>query len=82
MTEDVSPYFRKDRMETLADGIFATVMTIIVLTLVVHTITGSKASPTLEADLYGLLPDLFAYIITFIFLGIPWISHQNALSHT
>ena len=81
MTENISSYFRKDRVETLADGIFATVMTILVLTLVVPTITGANSSTTLEADLYGLLPELFAYIITFIFLGILWISHQNALSH-
>jgi uncharacterized membrane protein len=73
--------FTRDRIEALADGLFATVMTILVLSLVVPTITGPNAEATLEADLYGLLPDFFAYIITFIFLGVLWISHQNMLSH-
>ncbi len=74
-------WFRKDRTEGLTDGIFATVMTILVLSLVVPTITGPNASTTLQADVYGLLPNLFAYIITFIFLGVLWISHQNMFSH-
>jgi len=73
--------FTRKRIEALADGLFATVMTILVLSLVVPTITGPNAEATLEADLIGLLPDFFAYIITFIFLGVLWISHQNMLSH-
>ncbi len=81
MSNKVPSWFRKDRTEGLTDGIFATVMTILVLSLVVPTITGPNASTTLQADLSGLIPDLFAYIITFIFLGVLWISHQNMFSH-
>jgi TMEM175 potassium channel family protein len=79
--EKKTSWLRKDRTEALTDGIFATVMTILVLSLVVPTITGSNASTTLQSDIYGLLPDLFAYIITFIFLGVLWISHQNMFHH-
>jgi uncharacterized membrane protein len=81
MSNKISSWFRKDRTEGLTDGIFATVMTILVLSLVVPTITGPNASATLQADLAGLIPDLFAYIATFIFLGVLWISHQNMFSH-
>lgn len=81
MTEKVSSWFRKDRTESLTDGIFATVMTILVLSLVVPTVTGPNASATLQADVYNLIPDLLAYIVTFIFLGVLWISHQNMFSH-
>ena len=81
MNQKVSSRFRKDRVEGLTDGLFATVMTILVLSLVVPTITGPNASTTLQADLYGLIPNLFAYIITFIFLGVLWISHQNMFDH-
>jgi uncharacterized membrane protein len=38
MTEDVPSWYRKDRVEALTDGIFATVMTILVLSLVVPTL--------------------------------------------
>ena len=77
----VYSWFSKDRTEALTDGIFATVMTILVLSLVVPTISGPNESATLQADLYRLIPDFFAYIITFIFLGLLWISHQNMFSH-
>ena len=81
MTEKVSSGFRRDRTEALADGIFGTVMTILVLSLVVPTITGMNTAITLQNDLVKLLPDLFAYAMTFIFLGVLWIGHQSALSH-
>jgi uncharacterized membrane protein len=81
MSQKVSSWFRKDRTEGLTDGIFATVMTILVLSLVVPTITGPNSSATLQADVYSLIPDLLAYIITFIFLGVLWISHQNMFRH-
>lgn len=81
MSKKVSSRFSKNRVEGLTDGIFATVMTILVLSLVVPAITGSNASPTLQADIVNLIPDLLAYIITFIFLGVLWISHQNMFSH-
>ena len=76
-----STFFSKARTEALADGIFATVMTILVLSLVVPTITGSVDSAGLAASLYNLLPDLFAYVITFILLGVIWIGHLSSLSH-
>ena len=60
MSKKGSSWFRKDRTEGLTDGIFATVMTILVLSLVVPTISGANASETLQADIYGLIPDLFA----------------------
>ncbi len=81
MNKKVFSRFRKDREEALTDGIFATVMTILVLSLVVPTVTGPNASATLQADVYNLIPDLLAYIVTFVFLGVLWISHQNMFSH-
>ena len=81
MNKKVFSRFRKDRVEGLTDGIFATVMTILVLSLVVPAITGPNASATLQADILGLVPDLLAYIVTFIFLGVLWISHQNMFEH-
>ena len=81
MSKNNSSWYRKDRVEALTDGLFATVMTILVLSLVVPAISGPNASQTLMADLVGLIPDFFAYMISFIFLGVLWISHQNMLGH-
>lgn len=81
MTRKHPFWFSKDRTEALTDGIFATVMTILVLSLVVPTITGPNASATLKSDVLGLLPSVLAYAITFIFLGVLWASHQNMFAH-
>jgi uncharacterized membrane protein len=81
MSKKGSSWFRRDRTEALTDGLFATVMTILVLSLVVPTVTGPNTAATLQADVYGLIPDVLAYIVTFIFLGVLWISHQNMFSH-
>jgi len=48
MSKEVSSWFRKDRTEGLTGGIFAMVMTILVLSLVVPTITGPNSSATLQ----------------------------------
>ena len=69
MSKKVSSWFRRDRAEALTDGIFATVMTILVLSLVVPTVTGPNTSATLQADVCGLIPDILAYVVTFIFFG-------------
>lgn len=67
MSKKVSSRFRNDRAEGLIDGIFATVMTILVLSLVVPAITGPDVSATLQTEIFGLVPDIFAYIIYFYF---------------
>ena len=79
MAGKVSNVFRRDRTEALADGIFATVMTILVLSLVVPAVIGPNTDVELKVQLYNLLPNLLAYVVTFIFLGILWIGHQSIL---
>lgn len=65
------------RVETLADGVFAIAMTLLVLDLEVP-------SPDLVAEQGGLVPALFllwprllAYGISFVILGIYWTAHHT-----
>ena len=69
--------FAKERAENLTDGIFATVMTILVLTLVVPVITSGNTDEALTADLLGLFPNVLVYVISFLVLGTLWIGHNN-----
>jgi len=67
----------KNRVEALCDGIFAIAMTIIVFELK----TPDKIPLNLENDklpqvLLDLLPEIEAYIISFIVLAIFWLRHQ------
>ena len=61
------------RIMTLADGVFA-----IVLTLLVLDIKAPKAISEAEliSKLLALWPKLFSYIISFVILGILWFGHH------
>lgn len=74
----------KTRIEALTDGIFATVMTILVLSLTIPVITqppGNESAAQLLAEEFGqlsvLLPAVLTYIISFVILGVFWVGHHN-----
>ncbi|MDE1762505.1 MAG: DUF1211 domain-containing protein [Candidatus Micrarchaeota archaeon] len=69
--------FTKQRAENLTDGIFATVMTILVLSLVVPVITTGNIGQALSSDLQNTLPDILVYVMSFLVLGTLWIGHNN-----
>jgi uncharacterized membrane protein len=83
LSEDVGgvPKFAKDRAQNLTDGIFATVMTILVLSLVVPVISGPNVSTELLSDLVKTLPNVLTYVMSFLVLGVPWIGHNNIFRH-
>lgn len=68
-------------MEALTDGIFATVMTVLVLSLTVPVITGplsgSQLSSQVFADIQALEPNILSYVLSFLLLVVLWISHHN-----
>jgi len=64
----------RNRLETLADGVFAIVMTLLVLDLRVPETIGTGG---LAGDLAALWPRFATYVITFIVLGIYWFAHHQ-----
>jgi uncharacterized membrane protein len=74
------PGLGKGRIESLTDGIFGTVMTVLVLSLSVPIITStSLTSENLQlfSSLRSLLPDILSYVISFFILGAFWIRHHT-----
>jgi TMEM175 potassium channel family protein len=65
----------KSRIEALTDGIFGTVMTVLVLGLTVHLPNLSESQ--LASQIEGLWPNYLAYVFSFVVLGIYWIGHHN-----
>src|SRR2546425_5454082 len=61
------------RVETLADGVFAIVMTILVLDLHVPVNAGAQLVP----QLFGLWPKFLTYVISFVLVGAYWIAHHS-----
>lgn len=68
--------FAPNRLEFLTDGVFAIVMTLLVLEITLPEI----AQPTLQAELpqklLELLPKLFKFTLSFMVLGILWSFHH------
>ncbi len=60
------------RIEALADGVFA-----IVLTLMVFEIRVADTSVPLARALAELWPNFFAYAVAFVQLGIYWSGHRS-----
>jgi TMEM175 potassium channel family protein len=71
VAEPVRGGLAKARTETLADGVFAIAMTLLVLEITV---------PPHEKSLHDALPELaphfLAYVLSFAYLGVYWVGHH------
>lgn len=75
--EDISTVgLGKNRIEALTDGIFATVMTVLVLSLSVPVISTVNLPSELAVDLESLLPNVVSYVISFVVIGVYWVGHH------
>lgn len=67
-----------DRLEALADGIFAFAMTLLVLNIDMPTgVTRASANQAILQHLINLLPQLGIYALAFLTLGGFWYGHQR-----
>jgi uncharacterized membrane protein len=69
-----------DRLSGISDGIFAVVMTLLVLGLAVPAATGITGEGDLAQALADLLPNVVTYAMSFLTLGIFWVAHQTQFS--
>ena len=80
-TDEITLGLSKGRLEALSDGIFATVMTVLVLSLTVPVIATASSPSELNADVtayvIGLTPDILGYVLSFLLLAVMWVSHHN-----
>jgi uncharacterized membrane protein len=69
-THDVKP----DRLSMFSDGVFAVIITILVLDL------KPPQSPALEA-LLSLWPTAVSYVVSYLFIAIVWVNHHHLLHY-
>jgi uncharacterized membrane protein len=73
----VRPFLPTSRLETLADGIFAIAMTLLVLSIEVPALPGNPSSTLIsEYVLSTLIPQIAIYILSFILLAVFWMTHH------
>jgi uncharacterized membrane protein len=63
---------KKGRLEAFSDGVFAIIITIMVLDLRVPVGDNIK-------DLTPVVPFLFSYILSFVYIGIYWNNHHHMI---
>jgi uncharacterized membrane protein len=62
----------KGRMEAFSDGVFAVIITIMVLEM-------KAPNGTSLAALRPVLPDFLTYILSFVYVGIYWNNHHHLM---
>ena len=65
------------RLETLTDGIFSIAMTLLVLDIHVPDLINSISSSELSHQLILMWPRILSFLISFIILGMFWVSHHT-----
>src|ERR1051326_7937395 len=65
------------RLETLTDGIFAIAMTLLVLDIHVPDLVTATSNHELWSQLLIMWPRILSFIISFIILGMFWVSHHT-----
>lgn len=63
-------FMNKGRLEAFSDGVFAIIITIMVLEL--HAPEGASLE-----DLKPLLPKLISYLLSFVYIAIYWNNHHH-----
>ena len=66
----------KNRIEALSDGIFAIVMTLLILEFHVPTLPSNAPNVEVTPTLIALWPKFVSYIVTFVSLGFFWVGHH------
>jgi uncharacterized membrane protein len=66
----------KNRIEALSDGIFAIVMTLLILEIHVPNLPPNAPNVEVAPALVALWPKFASYIVTFVSLGFFWVGHH------
>ena len=66
-----------ERIAALSDGVFAIVITLLVLELTVPQVDVAD----LPQALFETIPKVLSHIVSFVVLGIYWVGHHNMFQH-
>lgn len=65
----------KNRLEAFSDGVFAIVITLMIFDIKAPIVPINELSSALDS----LLPKFLSFILSFVIIGVYWISHHNML---
>ncbi|WP_166481677.1 TMEM175 family protein [Scytonema sp. UIC 10036] len=64
------------RIEAFSDAVFAIAITLLILEIRVPELNSTEGTPSLVSGLFALWPSYFAYIFSFVVIGIFWANHH------
>src|ERR1051326_3086880 len=70
-------YFRSERIELLFDGVYAIVLTLLVLDIRIPSLADETSSAELWIATKKILPHLWSFLLTFLGIAISWVSGQS-----
>ena len=70
-------FFRSERVELLSDGVFAIVLTLLVLDLKTPDLKDAKSIKELWEAILQIMPHIRSFIIAFFYVFSLWFFHQN-----
>ncbi|AIZ63392.1 transmembrane protein 175 [Hymenobacter sp. DG25B] len=73
-------YFAKHRVEAFSDGVFAIIVTLLVLEIKVPHLEQPQSGPELAQALLGLLPKVLSWMASFLMMCVIWVNHHRLLS--
>src|SRR4029453_13342626 len=62
------------RIEAFSDGVFAIAITLLIIEIGVPHVSGAESLSKALGDLW---PDYFAYVLSFVMIGIYWANHHS-----
>jgi uncharacterized membrane protein len=65
------------RIEAFSDGVFAIIITLLILTIQVPQIKGPDPAPALARSLAGMAPKFMSYALSFAIVCIWWVAHHH-----
>jgi uncharacterized membrane protein len=80
MTELPGPSIGKTRIETLADGVFAIAMTLLILDVKVPAVDPAQDAAAFAVSIWQLWPRFLAFAVSFLIAGVFWVGHHAVMS--
>ena len=79
MTPPTAPAedYGRARTETLSDGVFAIVLTLLVLELKVPHLQDPKSVTELGRSLLAITPKFISWVISFVTVAVIWVNHDR-----
>lgn len=69
--------FTTDRLAAFSDGVFAIVITLLVLELRIPEVEGPHVSEEIKQGLLKLLPKFISFVVSFVYISIYWVNHHQ-----